>query len=120
MSILSGAQSHRVIPLKDKRSFAMDTINGSLVISYDPRKEIYTFRFGPDSLGNGRGSAHSACQPDGRSCGKVRLKLTEAVQFLQKAGKADAADLLAKTRVDGGTLVQVSITRYQHGALLEA
>jgi hypothetical protein len=98
----------------------MDTINGSLTISYDPRKEIYTLRFGPDSSGNGRGSAHSACQPDGRSCGKVRVNLTDAVQFLQKAGKVDPADLLGQTRVDGGTSVQVSITPHQHGALLEA
>jgi hypothetical protein len=98
----------------------MDTINGTLTVSYDPRKEIYTLRFGPDSSGNGRGAAHRACEPDGRSCGKVRLNLTDAMQFLQKAGKADPAALLAKTRVDGGTSVLVSITRHQHGALLEA
>jgi hypothetical protein len=97
----------------------MDTINGSLGISYNPRKEIYTFRFGP-SAGDARGSAHRACQPDGRSCGKVRANLADAVQFLQTAGQSDPAALLAKTRVDGGTSVQVSITRKQHGDLLAA
>ncbi len=98
----------------------MDTISGSLTISYDPRKEIYTLRFNPAASGDARGSAHSACQSDGRSCGKVRVKLMEAEQFLQKAGKPDPAELLAKTRVDGGTSVQVAITRHQHGTLLEA
>jgi hypothetical protein len=98
----------------------MDTISGSLTISYDPRKEIYTLRFNPAESGTARGSTHSACLPDGRSCGKVRMNLMEAEHFLQKAGKPDPAELLAKTRVDGGTSVQVSITRHQHGTLLEA
>ena len=98
----------------------MDNINGSLTISYDPRKEIYTLRFGPSLPTAGHGSAHAACQPDGRSCGKVRVNLMEAEQFLQKAGNSDPAELLAKARVNGGTSAQVSITRHQHGALLEA
>jgi hypothetical protein len=98
----------------------MDTINGSLTISYNSRKEIYTLSFGPASAGDARGSAHSACQPDGRSCGTVRVNLTDAEQFLQKAGKSNPAELLAKTRVEGGTSVPVSITRTQHGDLLAA
>jgi hypothetical protein len=98
----------------------MDTINGSVTISYNPKKEIYTFRFGPSSAGEPRGAAHSACQPDGRSCGKVRVNLADAVQFLQTAGKSDPTALLAKTRIEGGTSVQVSITRNQHGDLLAA
>ena len=98
----------------------METIPGVLTISYDPRKEIYTLRFGPASVGDATGSAHNACQPDGRSCGKVRVNLTEAVQFLEKAGKPEPAALLARTRVDGGTSVQVNITRHQHGTLLAA
>ncbi len=98
----------------------MDTINGSVTISYNPKKEIYTFRFGPSLSGDARGSEHRACQPDGRSCGKLRVNLADAVQFLQTAGKSDPAALLAKTRVEGGTSVQVSITRNQHGDLLAA
>lgn len=99
----------------------METITGSLAISYDPRKEVYTLRFGPISSGDTRGSvAHKACQPDGRSCGRVRVNLAEAVQFLEKAGKSNPAELLARTRVDGGASVQVNITRYQHSSLLEA
>jgi hypothetical protein len=99
----------------------MGTITGSVTISYNPKKEIYTFRFGPSSLaGDPRGSAHKACQPDGRSCGKVRVNLADAVQFLQTAGKSDPTALLAKTRIEGGTSVQVSITRNQHGNLLAA
>ena len=98
----------------------MDTINGSVTISYNPKKEIYTFRFGPSSSGDAHGSAHSACQPDGRSCGKVRVNLADAVQFLRTAGKSDPAALLAKTRDEGGTSVQVSITRNQHGDLVAA
>lgn len=98
----------------------METIPGMLTISYDPRKEVYTLRFGPAANGDAHGSAHKACLSDGRSCGKVRVNLTEAVQFLEKAGKPEPAALLAKTRVDGGTSVQVSITRNQHGTLLAA
>jgi len=113
------AQSWR-LATEHKRKLAMDTINGSVIISYNPRKEIYTFRFGPSSSVNAHGSAHSACQPDGRSCGKVRVNLTDALHFLQTAGKSDATALLAKTRVEGGTSVQVSITRNQHGDLLAA
>ncbi len=98
----------------------METISGSLTISYDPRKEVYTLRFDPAPSGHTQGSAHNACQPDGRSCGRVRVNLTDAVRFLQKAGNPDPADLLARTRVDGGTSVRVNITRHQHGSLLEA
>jgi len=98
----------------------METIFGSLTISYDPRKEIYTLRFGPGSSDDDRASAHSACQPDGRSCGKVRVNLAQAAQFLQQAGTPDPDELLARTRVDGGTSVHVSITQHQHGTLLEA
>jgi hypothetical protein len=106
--------------LKQARRLGMQTISGSLRISYDPRKELYTLRFDPASPGDSRGSGHNACQPDGRSCGRVRMNLEDAVRFLQKAGKSEPADLLAKTRVDGGTLVPVNITHYQHGSLLEA
>jgi hypothetical protein len=98
----------------------METISGSLAISYDPRKEVYTLRFDPASSRDAHGSAHKACQPDGRSCGRVRVNLTDAVRFLQKAGNPDPTALLAKTRVDGGTSIQVNITRHQHGSLLEA
>jgi hypothetical protein len=98
----------------------METISGSLAISYDPRKEIYTLRFGPALSADTPGSTHRACLSDGRSCGKVRVKLTEALRFLEKAGKSDAAELLARTRVDGGASVRVSITRHQHGTLVEA
>ena len=98
----------------------METIPGMLTISYDPRKEVYTLRFGPVTAGDAHGSAHHACQPDGRSCGKVRVNLTEALQFLEKAGKPEPSALLARTRVDGGTSVQVNITRHQHGTLLAA
>jgi hypothetical protein len=98
----------------------METISGSLAISYDPRKEVYSLRFDPASSGAANGSAHNACQPDGHSCGRVRVNLTDAVRFLQKAGNSDPADLLAKTRVDGGTSVQVNITRHQHDSLLDA
>jgi hypothetical protein len=98
----------------------METISGSLTISYDPRKETYTLRFDAASSGDGHGSAHHACQPDGRSCGRVRVNLTDAVRFLEKAGKSDPIALLARTRVDGGTSVQVNITRHQHGSLLAA
>ena len=97
----------------------METISGSLAISYDPRHEVYTLRFNPASSGAGR-STHKACQADGRSCGRLRVSLAEAVQFLQKAGSSDPTALLAKTRLDGGTSVPVSITRYQHGSLLQA
>ena len=72
----------------------METIPGMLTISYDPRKEVYTLRFGPAPAADAHGSAHHACQPDGRSCGKVRVNLTEAVQFLEKAGKPEPAALL--------------------------
>lgn len=98
----------------------METISGSLAISYDPRKEIYTLRFGPVLSAESTASAHRACLSDGRSCGKVRVNLTEARQFLEKAGKSDASELLARTRVDGGTSVRVNITRHQHGTLVEA
>jgi len=98
----------------------METIPGMLTISYDPRKEVYTFRFGPGPAGDAHASAHHACQPDGRSCGKVRANLTEALQFLEKAGKPAPAELLTKTRVDGGVSVPVNITRQQHGTLLAA
>jgi hypothetical protein len=107
------------LAIKHKRRF-MDTINGALTITYNPRKEIYTLSFGPASSADARSSAHSACLPNGRSCGKVRVNLADAVQFLQTAGKPDPAELLAKTRIAGGTSVQVSITRNQHGALLAA
>jgi hypothetical protein len=95
----------------------METISGSLAISYDSRNEVYTLRFNPVSSDTDR-STHKACQADGRSCGRLRVSLTEAVQFLQKAGNSNPTALLAKTRVDGGTSVPVSITRYQHGSLL--
>jgi len=98
----------------------METISGSLRISYDPRKETYTLRFDPVTSGDDQRSAHSACQPDGRSCGRVRVNLTNALLFLQKAGQSDPMALLAKTRVDGGTSVPVNITRHQHGSLLAA
>lgn len=98
----------------------METIFGSLMISYDPRKETYTLRFDPVTSGDDQRSAHNACQPDGRSCGRVRVNLTDAVRFLEKAGKSDPTALLAKTRVDGGTSVQVNITRHQHGSLFAA
>jgi hypothetical protein len=70
--------------------------------------------------GDDQESAHNACQPDGRSCGRVRVNLTDAVRFLEKAGKSDPIALLAKTQVDGGTSVQVNITRHQHGSLFVA
>jgi hypothetical protein len=95
----------------------METISGSLAISYDPRKEIYTLRFGPGS--SAESSTHKACLSDGRSCGKVRVNLTDALQFLEKAGKSDATELLARTRIDGGTSVRVNITRHQHGTLVQ-
>ena len=97
----------------------METISGSLAISYDPRKEIYTLRFGPGLSAETSGSTHRACLSDGRSCGKVRVNLTEARQFLEKAGKSDASELLDRTRVGGGTSVRVNITRHQHGTLVE-
>ena len=95
----------------------METISGSLTMSYDPRKEIYTLRFGPGLSAESSGPKHGACLPDGRSCGKVRVNLAEALQFLEKAGKSDASELLARTRDDGGTSVRVNITRHQHGTL---
>jgi hypothetical protein len=98
----------------------METISGSLRISFDPRKETYTLRFDPVLSGADQGPAHYACQADGRSCGRVRLNLTDAVRFLEKAGKSHSTALLAKARVDGGTSVHVNITRHQHGILLEA
>jgi hypothetical protein len=96
----------------------MDPISGSLTISYDPKKDIYTLRFMPGLSEDPEQSAHKACQPDGRSCGRIRAKFLDAVQFLQKASEQDAIALLAKTRVDGGTSVKVNITRYQHGTLI--
>ena len=98
----------------------METISGSLKISYDPKRETYTLRFDPATSGDDQSSAHSACQPDGRSCGRVRVNLTDAVRFLQKAGQSDPMALLAKTRVDGGTSVQLNITPHQHGGLVAA
>lgn len=98
----------------------METISGFLRISYDPRKETYTLRFEPVTSGDQQKSAHRACQPDGRSCGRVRVNLADALQFLQKAGHSDPNALLAKTRVAGGASAQVNITRYQHGSLLAA
>jgi len=98
----------------------METITGSLAISYDPRKEIYTLRFGPGLSAESSKSAHKACLSDGRSCGRVRVNLTEAMDFLEKAGKSDASELLARTRDDGGTSVRVNITRHQHGTLVQA
>jgi hypothetical protein len=98
----------------------METISGSLAISYDPRNEAYTLRFNPALSSDAGRSTHKACQADGRSCGRVRVTLTGAVQFLQKAGISNPTALLAKTRVDGGTSVPASITRYQHGSLLRA
>jgi hypothetical protein len=97
----------------------METISGSIAISYNPGKEIYTLRFDPAS-GDANKSRHNACQPDGRSCGRVRLNLPEALQFLQKAGSADPTALLAKTRVSGGASIKANITRHQHGSLLGA
>ncbi|GEM_PF-6591793 len=97
----------------------METISGSLAISYDSRNEMYTLRFNPASSGADQ-STHKACQADGRSCGRLRVNLADAVQFLQKAGTSDPIALLAATRVQGGTSVPVSITRHQHGSLLRA
>ncbi len=98
----------------------METISGALTISYDSRKEIYTLRFDPATPGDAPGPAHTACQPDGRSCGRVRVNLTDAVRFLEKAGKSDPIALLARTRVDGGTSVRLNITRHQHNTLFAA
>jgi hypothetical protein len=98
----------------------MQTIPGSLTISYDPRNEVYTLRFEPASADDSRRSAHRACQPDGRSCGRIKMKLADALQFLQKAGNSKPGDLLARTRVAGGTSAAVKITPYQHGSLLKA
>jgi hypothetical protein len=96
----------------------METISGSIAISYNPGKEIYTLRFDP-AAGDAN-KRHKACQADGRSCGRVRLNLADALQFLQKAGSVDPAALLAKTRVSGGSSIKASITRHQHGSLFEA
>jgi len=96
----------------------MESILGLLTITYDPRKEFYTLRFGPIS-GTTKSSKHTACLPDGRSCGRFKAKLEDATHFLEKAGIASPVPILAKARVDGGTAVQASITHSQHGALLE-
>jgi hypothetical protein len=106
--------------LHRQRRLGMQTISGSLTISYNPRKEVYSLRFDPASSSDSRGSAHHACQPDGRSCGKVRMNLADAMRFLQKAGNLKPADLLAKTRVVGGTSVAVKLTPYQHSSLIQA
>jgi len=41
-------------------------------------------------------------QPDGRSCGKVRMYQADAMPSLQKAGTLKPADLLARTLVVRG------------------